>query len=240
LTPDEAAVLNGNWARIKVGIGSGHIRIKKPIAYAESQAVAFQRYAAAKRVGADPVAAMLGGYSPKTNAAQKATAFVASTFDRILDVVERLYNGLAKGTFDSTRAIFERARRGDLAQADNWEGVGGTSPGSGMDMMQRPAVDHGWRTASAFKEPLRGSGFGDIASPGPSPGQLFDEINDVLGDSDPRTGMTRGLTGDAVKQALNGQPERALAEAAQLAEARVADLNSRIEAVKQRAATEGC
>jgi hypothetical protein len=241
LSPEEASILNGNWARIKVGIGSGHLLVKKPIAYSESQAVAFQRYAAAKRAGADPVAAMLGSYRPDTNAAQKALGFVVSAFDRILDVAEKLYNGLTKGTFDSTRAIFERARRGDLAQADNWEGPGGmTNPGSGMDMMDRPASEYGWRRSSAFKESLRGGGAGDLASPGPSPGQLFDDLNSVLGDPDPRTGMVRGLSKSAVKQALNGDASRALSEGMQLAEIRLSDLNARIEAVKQRAAQEGC
>lgn len=240
LGPDEAAVLNGNWARIKVGIGSGHILKKGPIAYSESQAVAFQRYAAARRVGADPVAAMLGSYSPDTNVAQKALGFVVSAFDRILDVTEKLYNGLTKGTFDSTRAIFERARRGDLAQADNWEGAAGDiNPGSGMEMMNRPASEYGWRRSSAFKEPL-GGGLGDMASPGPSTGRLFDDLNSALGDPDPRTGMARGLSKAAVKQALSGDPSRALSEGMQLAETRLSDLSARIEAVKQRAAKEGC
>ena len=241
LSPEEASILNGNWARIKVGIGSGHLLVKKPIAYAESQAVAFQRYAAAKRAGADPVAAMLGSYSPDTSATQKALGFVVSAFDRILDVAEKLYNGLTKGTFDSTRAIFERARRGDLAQAENWEGSGGAiNPGSGMDMMDRPASEYGWRRSSAFKEDLMGGGAGDLASPGPSPGQLFDELNSALGDPDPRTGMARGLSKSAVKQALNGDASRALSEGMQLAETRLSDLNARIEAIKQRAAQEGC
>jgi ParB-like chromosome segregation protein Spo0J len=241
LTPEEAAVLNGNWARIKIGVGSGHIRRSAPIAYAESQAVAFQRYAAARRVGEDPVAAMLGSYRPETGAAQKAVNLVISGFDRIFDVFEKLYNRFTKGTFDSTRAIFERARRGDLAQADNWEGPGGEiNPGSGMDMMDRPASEYGWRRSSAFKEPLAGGGLGDMASPGPSVGRLFDDLNSALGDPDPRTGMARGLSKAAVKQALSGDPSRALSEGMQLAETRLSDLSARIEAVKQRAATEGC
>jgi hypothetical protein len=237
LSPKEASVLNGNWARLKVGIGSGHLFVQKPIAYAESQAVAFQRYAAAKRVGADPVAAMLGSYRADTNAAQKALGFVVSAFDRVFDVVEKLYNGLTRGTFDSTRAILERARRGDLAQADNWEGPDGTiNPGSGMDMMDRPAKEGGWRKVSAFHESLSdGAG-----SPGPSTGLLFDELNSTLGDPDPRTGMPRGLSQEAVEQALGGDASRALSEGVRLAETRLADLNSRIEAVKQRAAMEGC
>lgn len=85
-----------------------------------------------------------------------------------------------------------------------------------------------------------GGGAGDLASPGPSPGQLFDELNSALGDPDPRTGMARGLSKSAVKQALNGDASRALSEGMQLAETRLSDLNARIEAIKQRAAQEGC
>lgn len=237
LGPKEAAVLNGRWARIKVGIGSGHLD-KTPIAYAESQAVAFMRYAGAKRNGQDPIRAMLGSYEFDTDAATKAVNIVVSAFDRIFDVFEKLYNGITKGTFDSTRGIFERARRGALADIEGWEGAGGdVAAGSGMEMMSSPT---GWRRESWWGESTRKNLGGEMQSPALSRGALVDELTDALGDTDPRTGLPRGLSRAASKALFDGDPSRALTESVQLAETRLADLNTRIEAVKQRAAMEGC
>jgi uncharacterized protein YoxC len=237
LGPKEAAVLNGRWARIKVGIGSGHLE-KTPIAYAESQAVAFMRYAGAKRNGQDPIRAMLGSYEIDTDSATKALNIVVSAFDRIFDVFEKLYNGVTKGTFDSTRGIFERARRGALANVEGWEGPGGDiAAGSGMEMMSSPT---GWRRESWWGESTRRNLGGEMQSPALSRGALVDELANALGDQDPRTGLPRGLSRAANKELFDGNPSRALTESVQLAETRLADLNSRIEAVKQRAAKEGC
>lgn len=237
LGPKEAAVLNGRWARIKVGIGSGHLE-KTPIAYAESQAVAFMRYAGAKRNGQDPIRAMLGSYEFDTDAATKAVNVVVSAFDRIFDVFEKLYNGITKGTFDSTRGIFERARRGALADVEGWEGAGGdVAAGSGMEMMSSPT---GWRRESWWGESTRKNLGSEMQSPALSRGALVDELADALGDTDPRTGLPRGLSRAASKELFDGNPSRALTESVQLAETRLADLNTRIEAVKQRAAMEGC
>ena len=238
LGPKEVAVLNSSWARIKVGIGSNHMG-KTPIAYAESQAVAFMRYAGAKRNGQDPIRAMLGAYEFDTSKTQKNVSYVISAFDRILDVFEKLYNLASKGTFDSTRAIFERARQGALADVIGFEdATGGIAAGSGFEMMD--PVSGRWRTESAWNEPIPGKGGSAMQMPAVSQGSLVDELADAIGDPDPRTGLPKGLSRAATKELLNGQPARALAESTQLAEARVADLNARIEAVKQRAAMEGC
>jgi hypothetical protein len=238
LGPKEVAVLNSNWARIKIGIGSNHTG-KTPIAYAESQAVAFMRYAGGKRNGQDPIRAMLGGYEIDTSTTQKNVSYVISAFDRILDVFEKLYNLASKGTFDSTRAIFERARQGALADVIGFEdATGGIAAGSGFEMMD--PIYGRWRTESAWNEQIPGKGGSAMQMPAVSQGSLVDELADAIGDPDPRTGLPKGLSRAATKELLNGQPARALAESTQLAEARVADLNARIEAVKQRAAMEGC
>lgn len=238
LGPKEVAVLNSNWARIKIGIGSNHTG-KTPIAYAESQAVAFMRYAGGKRNGQDPIRAMLGGYEFDASATQKNVSYVISAFDRILDVFEKLYNLASKGTFDSTRAIFERARQGALADVIGFEdATGGIAAGSGFEMMD--PIYGRWRTESAWNEQIPGKGGSAMQMPAVSQGSLVDELADAIGDPDTRTGLPKGLSRAATKELLNGQPARALAESTQLAEARVADLNARIEAVKQRAAMEGC
>jgi hypothetical protein len=182
---------------------------------------------------------MLGGYEIDTSPTQKNVSYVISAFDRILDVFEKLYNLASKGTFDSTRAIFERARQGALADVIGFEdATGGIAAGSGFEMMD--PVSGRWRTESAWNEPIPGKGGSAMQMPAVSQGSLVDELADAIGDPDPRTGLPKGLSRAATKELLNGQPARALAESTQLAEARVADLNARIEAVKQRAAMEGC
>jgi hypothetical protein len=142
----EAKVMDSLWSRMKVAIASNHVdgspNTGKPIAYSESQAVAFQRYAEARRNGKDPVVALLGGYEPDAPLAQKAVARIVSAFDRVADLAEKLFNRLALGTFDSTKGIFERARRGALVQQADFAFE---EPMSGLHMMQRR---EGWRRRS--------------------------------------------------------------------------------------------
>lgn len=240
LGPKEAKVLDNNWARVKVAIGSNHVSGSKSgaaIAYAESQAVAFQRYAWARRNGQDPIRAMLGGYEPNADRLTKAVTTIISAFDRIFDVFEKLYNLAANGTFDSTRGIYERARSGSLGA----EQFAFEVPGGGFDRMEAGPELLGWRRASWDGRPV-GTG-GKVFEPkgqARSEGLFVDELTQALDDTDPKTGFPRGLSRAAVKEAIQGRPGRALAEGVQLAEARLVDLNSRIEAVKQRAAKEGC
>lgn len=142
----EAAVLNSAWARIKTAVGANHVmgapRSGKPIAYSETQAAAFQRYAEARRNGQDPVVAMLGGYEAKTPVVEKALIRVVAAFDRIADIVEKLVNRFTLGTFDSTRGIFEKARRGALVEQADYAFA---EPMSGFEMMTR---GKGWRSTS--------------------------------------------------------------------------------------------
>lgn len=237
LGPKEARVLDSAWARMKVAIGSNHVSGAKSgaaIAYAESQAVAFQRYAWARRNGQDPVRAMLGGYEPDADRLTKTVATVISAFDRVFDVFEKLYNLAANGTFDSARGIYERARSGSLGT----EQFAFEVPDGGFDRMEASSKDFGWRSTS-WDGRRAGSG-GSTMSLMLTEGRLVDELNQALGDMDPKTGFPRGLSRAAVREAIEGRPGRALTEGVQLAEARLSDLNNRIEAVKQRAAKEGC
>jgi len=177
---------------------------------------------------------MLGGYQPDASGPLKLATTIASAFDRIFDVAEKLYNLVANGTFDSARGIFERARSGSLGEID----YAFEEPGSGMSRMDASAADLGWRSTSWDGRKV-GTG-GKTMSLMVSEGRLVDELSQALDDTNPKTSLPRGLSRAAVKEAVNGRPSRALAESTQLAEARVADLNARIEAVKQRAAMEGC
>lgn len=143
LSPKEAKILNTAFARIKTAIAAGHVDQK--FAYSETQAVAFQRYAAARKRGEDPITAIAGGL--RGTAIDKAAARMAPFFDRILDFIERVYNLVKSGGFDSTRAIFERARRGALAPDEHWD-----TSGSGFDEMTRRG---GWREQAWDGTPIR-------------------------------------------------------------------------------------
>jgi hypothetical protein len=117
LGPKDMKVLDGAIARLKVGLGA---RIDG-IAYFESQAVAFQRYARAKAMGDDPIAALVGadllrlGRIP-TKLERNVTAIIAA-FDRIADFVERSINAIRGNGFESVKGIFERAYRGSLSES---------------------------------------------------------------------------------------------------------------------------
>jgi hypothetical protein len=110
-------VLDSAIARLKVDLGA---RIDG-IAYIESQAVAFQRYARARAFGENPVAALIGtdisalGRLP-TGVEKTATAVIAA-FDRIADFVERTINAIRGNGFESVQGIFERAFRGSLSES---------------------------------------------------------------------------------------------------------------------------
>jgi hypothetical protein len=144
LSPKEAAVMDTNWARLKTSLAANH-GAGGGIAYAETQAVAFQRYGAARLNGQDPIKAMLGGYQPGTTKLEKAANAIASAFDKVLDFVEKVHNAFSIGTFDSTRGIFERAYQGALKGDANFNFE---TPGSGMSRMLDSSLDAGWRRST--------------------------------------------------------------------------------------------
>lgn len=110
-------VLDGALARLKVDLGA---RVDG-IAYIESQAVAFQRYARARTFGENPIAALIGtdltalGRLP-TGIEKTATAVIAA-FDRIADFVERTINAIRGNGFESVKGIFQRAYNGALSES---------------------------------------------------------------------------------------------------------------------------
>lgn len=114
LGESEAKVLNSAWARLKIAFGSGHLIEDAKISYGESQAVAVQYYAAAKRRGIDPIEYLLKGYQENDSAVWDAAAKFASLVDRVLDFAEKVYNAFAGNGFISTRSIIESFTKGDL------------------------------------------------------------------------------------------------------------------------------
>ena len=126
-------VLNTQWARYKVElaniktkaqIGGKIWKFNRPLAYVEGMTFAFERYAAAKSFGKDPIQALMPGMDmvPKSaGPARKALISIlhkiAPLFDTILDFIEKSYNFLTdpKGKgFQSIRSIYEEIYRGDL------------------------------------------------------------------------------------------------------------------------------
>jgi hypothetical protein len=213
LSAKEVAVLDTAWARLRVGIESGRFD-KKPIAYVESQAVAFQKYAMAKRAGQSPIEAMLWDWKPSTPLLKRAVATVASMFDHTLNVFEKLYNLYKNGTFDSTKAIFERARTGALR--DVKESAGRT----------RIYEDKGWKYVSFDHLELkrRGDALASFVS-------AFRQVDD---------GKLKGISKRAMDAAEKGDHTLALAEATDYAKRRIAEIDNRIEDIKRRAIEEGC
>jgi hypothetical protein len=115
LGEDEAKILDSIWARLKIAIGSGHLLDSAKISYGESQAVAVQRYAAARRGGTDPTQYLLAEYPPGGTIGKLALKFFSGV-DRVLDFGEKVWNALSGNGFMSTRSIFEDFRQGNLIE----------------------------------------------------------------------------------------------------------------------------
>ncbi len=127
-------VLDGALARLKVDLGA---RVDG-IAYIESQAVAFQRYARARTFGENPIAALIGSDLTAlrrlpTRIEKTATAVIAA-FDRIADFVERTINAIQGNGFESVKGIFQRAYNGALSESLPDDAIGGSDR---MGMIRR-------------------------------------------------------------------------------------------------------
>jgi benzoyl-CoA reductase/2-hydroxyglutaryl-CoA dehydratase subunit BcrC/BadD/HgdB len=85
-------------------------------------AVAFQEYAAARRAGADPMAATMleqlrkGLKEPLSPGVEKVVVGVATAFEKVLDVVDRVRNFVKGNGFQTVDDVFERAYSGRLAK----------------------------------------------------------------------------------------------------------------------------
>lgn len=221
----EVKILETAFARLKIALGSGHIEVDGAPAFSESMAVAFARYGAAKSLGKDPISELLGASLKTTAPLEKAFAKVATSFDRILDFIEKAFNLLRNGQFDSTRAIFERVWRGDLRNQDRWE-----QDDSGWQrMVDDEYVLDGppaWRFSSASGAPLSQSG------PGLKPAPARPEKLSLAPAEDPAAPRpTKAAQAKATKQAKTEQAR--LAQQIEANEAKIRD-------IEQRAAEEGC
>jgi hypothetical protein len=114
LGSQDMKALDGVFARLKADLGA---RVDG-IAYLESQAIAFQRYARARFLGQDPIAALVGadlrqlGRLPTR--LEKAATSIIRAFDKVADFIERVVNVIQGNGPTSIKRIFKRAYEGSL------------------------------------------------------------------------------------------------------------------------------
>jgi hypothetical protein len=127
------------------------------ISYGESQAVAVQRYAAARRGGMDPTQYLLGEYAPEGKVGQLALKFFSGV-DRVLDFGEKVWNALSGNGFMSTRSIFEDFRQGNLINKYDYSAAPLTTSSKDgwfqrtWDMEAVPTSDGPGSLSSIFRE----------------------------------------------------------------------------------------
>lgn len=215
LGENEARVLDSAWARLKIAIGSGHLLDSAKIAYGESMPVAVQRYATARKAGSDPVQYMLGrAYQKADNRLWDLALKFFSGVDSVLDFAEKVYNSAAGNGFISTRSIFEDFYQGNLIAKYDYS----AAPLKTVDK-------DGWFQQTWNRKAI----------------EKFDKytaLSSTLREAD--GGKLKGVSKRALQLAEEGSPDQALREATDYAQRRLADIDSEIEAIKQRAIKEGC
>lgn len=141
LTSKELRALNSMYAQLRMAAP----KLPKGVKLVEQQAVAFQRYAYAKKEGL-PIAPYLMGVKEEElrglrdrepipgmeRAGMKAVTAGIQVFDALADFVEKANNFIRNRGWTSTRSIFEQAYSGKLAQtrADMGNAYGAYGEGS--------------------------------------------------------------------------------------------------------------
>jgi hypothetical protein len=129
LTEQELKALNSFWAQMKLSVAAGE-QIQEAaakggeLALIEQQAVAFQKYAYARKKGLNPIAFMSGASEqllrkPKPGVDRVVTPVLAKgleILDSLLDFVEKANNYLRGRGWTSIKSIFEQAYTGELAK----------------------------------------------------------------------------------------------------------------------------
>jgi hypothetical protein len=130
LTEKELKALNSMWSQLKLFVGDGSDRRT----LIEQQAVAFQKYAYARKEGIDPIAYLAGadeqslkGYKANEDGStqsltgmEKATQDIVvagvNILDNLLDFIEKANNYLRGRGWTSVKSIFDQAYTGKLAE----------------------------------------------------------------------------------------------------------------------------
>ena len=215
LGENEAKALDSSWARLKIAIGSGHLRDSAKIAYGESMPVAVQRYATARKVGADPVQYMLGrGYQQADSKLWDLALGFFSGVDSVLDFAEKVYNSAVGNGFISTRSILEDFYQGNLIARYDYSAA-----------PLRTAARDGWFDQTWDRKAIERL-------------DRYTVLSSVLREAD--GGRLKGVSKRALSMAEDGSPDQALREATDYAQRRLAEIDDEIKAITRRAIEEGC
>ena len=180
LTEGELKALNSFWGQLKLGFGAdatvkAAAKQGRKVSLIEQQAIAFQRYAYAKKEGLDVLGYMSGApeselygqrvagadaqgrpvYRDATGKEQLVTDVMLkgiSIMDTLLDFIEKANNFIRGRGWTSTKSIFEQAYSGKLAETR--QGLGNAYAVADEAMALRERVAQG---GEATIEELRGA-----------------------------------------------------------------------------------
>lgn len=167
LTEQELKALNSFWSQMKLGLGASSAikaaaKRGRKVSLIEQQAVAFQRYAYAKKEGIDVLGYMGGApeaelfgtrkagvddkgrpiYRDATGKEQLVTDVMLkglNILDTLLDFIEKTNNFFRGRGWTSIKSIFEQAYSGELAQTRGALGNAGVAAESAMALRERVA-----------------------------------------------------------------------------------------------------
>ena len=139
LTEKELKALNSFWSQLKLSVAAGDAtraaaKRGSNISLIEQQAIAFQKFAYARKQDIDPVAFMSGaseaelqgykagadGLDPMTPGEKRVTSVVTTglrILDTLLDFVEKSNNFIRGRGWTSLKSVFDQAYSGKLAEA---------------------------------------------------------------------------------------------------------------------------
>jgi hypothetical protein len=120
LTPQEMKVMDGAFGLQRINNYSNLSPDK--VATLERMAVAFQNYATARRMGGDVMKENMleqlraGLKDPLSPGVEKVVVAVASAFEKVLNVIDRVRNFAQGNGFQTLDDVFDRVYRGDIAR----------------------------------------------------------------------------------------------------------------------------
>jgi len=243
---------------------------RSKIAYDELVTEAAARVFVARHNNLDPVAAIIDEIFKAADPrkvipqwARDAATQVAGGLNKVYDFIEKSVNLFQGRGFESISTVFEKAASGQMRAADpslrlKFDGEN-FSPVSDAGSLRKWKTglmeDFAWDGSPVAKMVKEydihlsdlGRGRFDIdkieSSPFDEPpsvkaAQQLADLSSTLRQVD--NGNLKGVSKKALDAAEKGDPEQALAEATDYAKRRLAEIDNKIESIKQRAIKEGC
>ena len=205
--------------------------------------------------------------SKPSKAVLQAANYVVKAFNRVFDTAERVVNLIQGRGFSSIESVFRAAAEGEMRVTDDllrFERDRRINPNYQFsdkqldrDMTLRSWNDNNWQGRPIVDDPfVTGGGmfsnhpivqdlFDGAAGVSPTFGDPVDWARNTFSDlqyalSRVDGGKLKGVSKKALDAAEKGDPEQALAEATDYAKRRLAEIDNKIESIKQRAIEEGC